>query len=257
MSANLRRSLHSDLQQDSFRANLERYLASFSELVAEEWTSFKELQTLTTGHNLDIMYANISEDAANIAALDQETSSHNSPEFKERLCHLMTLVKRSGYYCMPEQKQEGATSTTYLVFQLLGFKPWNFKYIERLTQWATDIWRGHLSVALLGKFTVEHEKGENDLPQDVQFTSRATSVQPFSLEGFFAEDRIDNLYEFTQVVHTTEFDKSSILDMAEDPSEELDATLVKLGVNSEQPLSYVFMFFLCSCSSVKAIKFKE
>ena len=148
MSANLRRSLHTDLRQESFRANLERYLGMFSELVEEEWSSFPQLQGFTTGHNLDIMFADRAEDCSLIIGTDAqpEASNQNSLQFRER------LPTRS-----QASSDSGSTVTEYLCFQLLGFKPGNRKYIEKITQWGSDIWKGKLSCAMLGAFDVQHD----------------------------------------------------------------------------------------------------
>ena len=218
MSANLRRSLHSDLKETSFRYNLERYLGMFSSLVQEEWNTFKELQTFTTGHNLDIMFADRSAETLLILGNDSESSA-NPPHFRERLAHFMSVTKKGGYYAIPSKDQTTYGSTTYICFQLLGFKPGNRKYIEKITQWSTDDWKGNLCCAVLGAFDVpqegEHE-GLHPVPEGFAFTSMSSSVQPISVDDFFQKDVIDYMHEFRSVSHATEFDKHAIEEMTQD-----------------------------------------
>ena len=96
MSANLRRSLHDALEQFSFRFNMGRYLNSFDQLVEEEWATFRELQGFTSGHNLNLMFADRTEDnAAILAALPDDAFSPNG--FREQLAHFMSVTRKSGY----------------------------------------------------------------------------------------------------------------------------------------------------------------
>lgn len=218
MSANLRRSLHNDLKEPSFRSNLDRYLGMFSSLVEEEWNTFKERQTFTTGHNLDIMFADRSAETLLILGNDPEPSE-NPPNFRERLGHFMSVTKKGGYYAIPSKDQSTSGSTTYICFQLLGFRPGNKKYIERITQWSTDDWKGNLCCAVLGAFDIPKEGGQEGLrtvPEGFAFTSMSSSVQPISVDDFFQKDMIDYMHEFRNVSHATKFDKHAIEEMAED-----------------------------------------
>lgn len=239
MSANLRRSLHADLRQESFRANLERYLGMFSELVEEEWSSFPQLQGFTTGHNLDIMFADRAEDCSLIIGTDAqpEASNQNSLQFRERLCHFMSRAKKGGYYAIPTRSQassdSGSTVTEYLCFQLLGFKPGNRKYIEKITQWGSDIWKGKLSCAMLGAFDVQHDGqggGAKLIPQETTFKSVVTSVEPVSLDLLFDNDNVDHLHEFQRVSHITEFDRSFVQDLVQNEEEEMSQDLAILAL---------------------------
>ena len=238
MSANLRRSLHTDLLQESFRANLERYLGMFSELVEEEWSSFAQLQGFTTGHNLEIMFADRAKDCSLIIGTDAqpEASNQNSRQFRERLCHFMSRAKKGGYYAIPSRSPPGRSdfgSTEYFCFQLLGFKPGNRKYIERITQWATDIWKGKLSCAMLGVFDVQHDGQGGDvqlIPQGKTFKSVVTSVQPVSLEELFDNDNIDHLHEFQCVSHITEFDRASVQDLVQNEEDEMSQDFAILAL---------------------------
>lgn len=223
LSANMRRTLHDDIHKESFRTNLDRYLTMFSELVEEEWSTFKELQTFTTGFNLEIMFADRSADASAIQAADPESATQ--PYCKEKLSHLMSLARKLGYYAIPAKSQPDPGVTTYLCFQLLGFRPWARRYIQKLTQWAKDEWQGHLSCAVLGSFNVVKDWGEESQAQgaacalvgrDVQFTSRSCSIQPVALDEFFVGDHVDFLREFQGVFHKAEFDAPAILEMVDD-----------------------------------------
>lgn len=258
MSANLRRALHNDLTQESFRANLEKYLNSFHQLVKEQWGSFKELQSLTTGHNLDIMFADLTADTEMILSADPEPSQQDASVCKEHLCHLMSVASKASYYAVPAKEQHIVGSTTYIVFQLLGFKPWNRKYIQRLTQWSFDCWKGNLSCAVLGSLVVKNtneKDGSSDkmhiqsLAMDTEFKSFASCVKPLPLEDFFVNDNIDFLHQFTQVAHTTEFDSASILALLEDSDQAekntVDDDFVTLVCKEFiKPITYTYINFL-------------
>ena len=105
---------------------------SFSSLVEEEWESLKDLQSLTTGHNLSLMFADLSEDAALIMAATGDTEPDSNDRIlaakcKEQLCHFMSVSRKLGYFAVPAKRQPTSGATTYVVFQLLGFKPWKSK----------------------------------------------------------------------------------------------------------------------------------
>ena len=237
MSANLRRSLHEDLEQFSFRSNMGRYLNSFEQLVEEEWETFRELQGFTSGHHLNLMFADRTEDtAAILAALPDDTVSPNG--FREQLAHFMSVTRKSGYYTVPARHQPHHASTTYLCFQILGFKPGHRKYMQRLTQWSTDEWKGSLSCAVLGTFDVpkgaepENEgQGHEIVPGATTFKTFSSMVQPVPLDDIFFNDNIDYLHEFKVVVHQTEFDEAAIHEMVGDSisDDPLDESLANLG----------------------------
>ena len=127
MSANLRRALHDDLAERTFRSNVGRYLQSFEELVEEPWQTFRELQTFTTGHNLDIMFADRSRDAAVIQSAGPDSEAATTKDSREQLAHLMSLTKKGGVYAIPAPIQPDADQTVWCCFQLLGFNPGNKK----------------------------------------------------------------------------------------------------------------------------------
>lgn len=240
MSANLRRSLHDDLNQRSLRTNISRYLESFEGLVAEKWQTFRELQSYTTGHNLDIMFADVSRDATLIQASVPDSGSASTREGRDQLAHLMSITKKTGVYAIPETNQSHPDRTTWSCFQILGFNPGNRKYMERLTQWSVDEWRGMLSCAVLGSFTTWNEAGRSAddqdpgegpvVPCDFIFKSVTCIVQPLSVNELFLKNRIDNLHEFTGTEHKTEFDKGSIQDLMKEPvvGEAVDDDLLTL-----------------------------
>lgn len=227
MSANLQRSLHDDLNQRSLRTNISRYLESFDELVQEKWQTFRELQSYTTGHNLDIMFADVSRDATLIQASVPDSGPASTKEGRDQLAHLMSIAKKTGVYAIPEKNQSDPDRTTWSCFQILGFNPGNRKYMERLTQWSVDDWKGMLSCAVLGSFTTWNgdgrpadDQGPSEgpiVPCDFVFKSVTCMVQPLGLKELFFKNRIDNLHEFTQTTHKTEFDKESIRDLMKEP----------------------------------------
>ena len=226
MSANLRRSLHDDLVQQSFRDNVPRYLESFGDLVEETWNTFRELQTFTTGHNLDIMFADRSRDVEVIQAAMPESDPASTKEGREQLAHLMSLARKGGVYAIPATDQatpESPEGMTWICFQLLGFNPGNRKYMERLTQWSVDDWKGTLSCAILGNFVVSSDPvADADaqgpiVPSDLCFKSVATVVQPLTLGQLFMNNTIDHMHEFLTVNHKTEFDAASVQEILSDP----------------------------------------
>ena len=107
MSANLRRSLNNDLHCPSYRQHLSRYLTEFSNLVPESWSSMKDLQSYTTGLNLDIMFADRTEEQTAILLADPSTrggcdrSDESNRKFLDHLAHLMTITKKGKYYAIP------------------------------------------------------------------------------------------------------------------------------------------------------------
>ena len=233
MSANLRRSLHDALEQFSFRFNMGRYLNSFDQLVEEEWATFRELQGFTSGHNLNLMFADRTEDnAAILAALPDDAFSPNG--FREQLAHFMSVTRKSGYYAVPARHQPDHAATTYVCFQILGFRPGHRKYMQRLTQWSTDEWKGSLSCAVLGTFDVskgaEPENERQGDPGATTFKTCSSMVQPVPLDDIFVNDNIDYLHEFKDVVHQTEFDEAAVHEMVGDPisDDPLDESLAKL-----------------------------
>lgn len=243
MSANLRRALHDDLAQSSFRSNIGRYLESFSELVSERWETFRELQTFTTGHNLDIMFADRSRDAFLIQAAMPEPDKTSTKEGRDQLAHFMTVTRKGGYYMYPQS--QSVDGTVWACFQLLGFNPGNRKYMERLTQWSVDNWRNSLSCAVLGTFLVPPDHGGSRgmiVPGDISFSFKSvnTVVQPLLLRNLFVNDVIDSLHEFTVLSHKTEFDKQSVQDLLLEPilDETVDEALASF-VSSSSAVSFL------------------
>ena len=226
MSANLRRSLHSDLVAPSFRRNLARFLSAFCDLVPETWSSMKELQSFTTGLNLNVMFADRSEEQMLICLADETSrgggekrDSENRGCFLERLHHLMSVTKKGQYYAVPlkQSGQSDADRTHYLCFQLLGFRPGNKKYMQRLTNWGSDVWHGALMCSTLGLLSADKPLGCEDqvaaLPNSTSATFESSTVQPWQVEAFFENDRVDHLYRFDSVQHDVDFDVAAIQDL--------------------------------------------
>ena len=233
MSANLRRALHDDLIQPSLRDNIGRYLESFSELVEERWETFRDLQSFTTGHNLDIMFADRSDDARLIQETVPDNERSCTKEGREQLAHFMSLTKKGGFYMIPQS--QSADGTLWTCFQLLGFKPGHRRYMEKLTQWSVDNWKNALSCAVLGTCVVGNCNGNVDVPEDLDFSfnSVTTVVQPLLVEDLFVNDLIDNLHEFTVLDHKVQFDKQSVQDLLLDPllNEDVDEDFAYFATN--------------------------
>ena len=223
LSANLRRSLNCDLEKPQFEQNLEKYLSSFSELVEEEWSSFKELQSFTTGHNLDIMFADRSADMERIVAVGKEPEDDHG--FRVRLDHLMTLLDKTHHYCMPTSEQNDPHVTQYMCFQLLGFRPSNKKYMQRLTNWAKNPWQGQLACAVLGVFNVDNQCVDLEDACQAEPSPIAPgqivrlpscSVQTIPLEAFFHKNTIDHIHRFHDVSHRVNFDTEIVSEMLQE-----------------------------------------
>ena len=245
MSANLRRSLNNDLRAPTFRQHLSRYLTEFAKLVPESWSSIKELQSYTTGMNLNIMFADRTEEQATILLADpatrgggNERNDEGKRDFVGKLAHLMTIAKKGNYYAVPLMgpQQTNQSHTDFVCFQLLGFRPGNKKYMQRLTNWSTDVWRGALLCSTLGIFSAPKLDADNTalVQRDVTAAFSSSNVQPWSVESLFQEDRVDHMYEFQRVHHEVAFDTSAIEDMnvdAESDSFEYDMDFVTLGMS--------------------------
>ena len=240
MSANLRRSLNKDLVDASFRTNLSRYLGSFSNLIDESWNSFRDLQAYTTGLHLDVMFADRSYEQASILLAEKQSKtndgdldSNTNKLHLEQLAHIMTVAKKGNFYAMPLLKihQSSSSSTDFVCFQLLGFRPGHRKYIQRLTHWATDIWHGALMCSSLWTFSVPNTNGTGFalVPGDLTISFESSNVQPWSVGSFFEDDRVEHLYMFNKAEHEVGFDAASIQDYTEELEEQLDLALVKLN----------------------------
>lgn len=247
MSANLRRSLHGDLKHESFRKHISQYLQSFSKLVPESWNSLKELQSFTTGLNLNIMFADRSDEQAVILLAGpssrggDEKPIESNRVFLDQLAHLMTVANKGAYYAIPLQNehQSVAMKTDFVCFQLLGFRPGRKKYMQRLTNWSSDIWHGALLCSTLGTFSVA--KWGGTMRPDLTVSFASSNVQPWSVNSFFKNDRVDHLYAFENVQHEVGFDVTAIEDIMNETedSEAHDIDLVNLGkCNSKHFVCY-------------------
>ena len=241
VSANLRRSLHSDLTTASFRANLQRYLANFSQLVPEQWQTFRELQAYTSGHHLEVMFADRSGDQAAILLADAatrggEARGENDPEYLLQLAHIASVTQKGQHYAIPLPKAQQSRADDeggkdFVCFQLLSYRPGNKKYMQRLTSWSRDTWYGALMCAVLGTFRVPRDHnidGRVGPPLDLQVSFPTSTVQPWPVQAFFVEDRVDHLYEFLSVEYAAEFDVSAVEDY-NDEDHDHDLGLVNLG----------------------------
>ena len=242
MSANLRRSLNGDFKQESFRKRLSHYLGSFSKLVPEPWNSMKELQSFTTGLNLNIMFADRSDEQAAILLAGPQSRGGEEPhiesnrKFLGQLAHLMTIAEKGRYYAIPllGAHQTEGMKTDFVCFQLLGFRPGHKKYMQRLTNWSSDIWHGTLLCSTLGTFSVvksEDNAQSCTMQPDVTLSFSSSNVQPWNVNSFFEDDRVDHLYTFHNVQHEVGFDVSSIEDILSETtdSEAHDIDFVNLG----------------------------
>ena len=234
MSANLRRALHNDLHQETFRNNLSRFLNDFASLVDESWESFKELQSYTTGLHLQVMFADREQEQEQIVLADAQDGG-NSRTFLDQLAHLLTVSSKGSIYAVPlprlQQSRDGFTS--YVVFKLLGFKPGARKYMQRLTRWAQDSWQGSLMAATLGCMSVQNtEEGTfARLPADASASFASSNVQSLLVSALFEDDRVDYMHEFGSVDHEVCFDAGALEDFVSTEGEEqLPIALVTLGV---------------------------
>lgn len=99
------------------------------------------------------------------------------------------------------------------MFSALGLPARQKKYIQRLTQWSIDDWKGTLATAVLGTFQVPKTNGVVDgsdsiLDRATSFVSWSNVVQPLLLKELFVANRILSLHQFESVKHTTHFDSN-------------------------------------------------
>lgn len=85
-------------------------MTQFSELVAEPWASRAELAKLVSGHNLDIIFADVSMEEAmvNECAMPPRERIHNALLYNE---HLKSCLMPGVHYAVPTtEKMFGLTT---------------------------------------------------------------------------------------------------------------------------------------------------
>lgn len=148
--------------------------------------------------------------------------------------------------------QSDATKTDFVCFQLLGFRPGHKKYMQRLTNWSSDIWHGALLCSTLGTFSVAKsgdDGNELTMRPDLTVSFASSNVQPWSVTSFFKNDRVDHLYAFDSVQHEVGFDVTAIEDIMNEieDSEAHDIDLVNLGECSSRHFIRYQLYKNISC----------
>ena len=142
-----------------------------------------------------------------------------------------------GWYLCHSNCGPTRSQSDYLdVLSTSWFQSWEPKVYGAVdTVGSVDDWKGTLSCAVLGSFSVSDDSSQHDgsgpcptLPDAFSFKSATTVVQPVNLQELFENDSIDSLYQFTSTDHITEFDKESVMDMLGDPisGDAIDSSLV-------------------------------
>ena len=192
--------------------------------------------------------------------------------YNQKLAHLATITRKGGYYAIPLPSQQQATpdSTAYMCFQLLGYRPGDKKYMQRLTNWSRDTWQGSLVCSLLGVISAE-KHGDSDsvamLTNDFSARFDSSSIQPVSVESLFEEDRVVHMHQLHNVVHTVGFDTSAIQDTVDVNSipDELDhyVSFMKLVLCRQSAWciflllksNLMFMLMVCFCFQICCLYF--
>ena len=218
-SANLRRTLNKDVHQPTFQAELDEYLQGFNELVSEPWSTRSELAKLTSGHNLSIMFADVTWEQTLIAQTTPPTRSRidHALTYQE---HLKMAIVPGGHYALPVTVDFDG-STTYCLCRVIDIKPAAKKYMERAVQWSHDTWNDHLGVLMMGTHVVQKEEQDvpvMDLEADLtpaplaanfSFEVKACTMERMPLEAFFKFD-FENVYRLEDIKYTCELSMDAI-----------------------------------------------
>jgi hypothetical protein len=169
ISAKLRRTLNTDIHQESFEANLATYMGMYHTLVPETWSSRSELCKYVSGHHLEIMFA--SHTSASLGLVSAQPGP--GPSFARasrgpllnQLSHLETTLTPYSYYAVPRGTDD--LGTTYQIFQLLSFRPGLKRYIQRVVGWSKDFWCDKLAILACGDHQLKHAAIQCDIDQVV------------------------------------------------------------------------------------------
>ena len=134
VSAHLRRFQNKDLEQVSFRAELEDLCSNLGNLVSEEWSTKRDLYRLVSGYTRPIMFPDIKDEEACLKNFDKLQSVREHPlETKLQIQHRATILEENSFYCMPTGN--GSDSDQELVvFQLLQLNPGLKRYVQRVAK---------------------------------------------------------------------------------------------------------------------------
>ena len=143
--------------------------------------------------------------------------SESNRIYLDQLAHLTTVTQKGRYYAIPLQNSLQSASekdtVDFVCFQLLGFRPGNKKYLQRITNWAVDIWRGKLMCSVLGTVSVAKMALDSEfpsLPADLSVSFPASCVQPWSVQSMFENELVEHLYVFEDALHESGFDSSAL-----------------------------------------------
>lgn len=208
LSANLRRSLNSDVMPTDFKTHFGRYLLEFSKLVDSPWQPRTELAKLICGYHLDVMFKDMSTNQEIIQS--QFAPNRTDKNTLELLNHLKSVLEEGSFYALPvELFADG--STKYLIVQLVTFTPSSKKYMQKILKWSNDPWFEKLGVVVMGHTTVTGQDQIIDCdqplrplpsPADFSFATVTSCPSEIPVDCFF-KMKFDCIYVLADVDYNT------------------------------------------------------
>ena len=217
VSATLRRRLNPDCRQASFQSKFGEYLQRFDELVAEKWSSMRELHNLISGHHLELMFQDTSFEEQLIEA-NSEVRRISQSTRVDYQNHLAAALTEGSYYAVPVSVSTSGETSFHLV-QLVTLRPANKKYMERVVSWSTDQWYEQVGVCSFGVTRISQTIIDVDadcspsqvclLPSDFCGTFASSSIEAFPVDAFFAFG-FENVQKFSKVEFGCEFSMDAV-----------------------------------------------
>lgn len=208
LSANLRRTLNSDVMSTDFKTHFGRYLLEFSKLVDSPWQSRTELAKLVSGYHLDVMFKDMSTNLEIIQS--QFVPNRTDKNTLELLHHLKSVLEEGSFYALPvETIADG--STKYLIVQLVTFTPSSKKYMQKILKWSNDPWFEKLGVVVMGHTIVNSPDPIIDcdeplrplpLPAGFSFATVTSYPSEIPVDVFF-KMKFDCVYQLADVDYNT------------------------------------------------------
>lgn len=265
VSATLRRRLNPDCCQASFQSKFGEYLQRFDELVAEKWSSMRELHNLISGHHLELMFQDTSFEEQLIEA-NSEVRRISQSTRVEYQNHLAAALTEGSYYAVPVSVSTSG-QTSFHLLQLVALRPANKKYMERVVSWSTDNWYEQVGICSFGITTIRQTTIDVDaadcsssqvcqLPTDFCGTFVSSSIEAFPVDAFFTFG-FENVQKFSKVDFGCEFSidavESAVADsgLGEEEGSEVDAHVSSFESLASNPtlmsLSRYIFFVVHDC----------
>lgn len=136
VSAHLRRFQNKDLEQISFRAELEDLCSNLGNLVSEEWSTRRDLFRLVSGYTRSIMFPDIKDEEACLKNFDKLHRVREHPlEAKLQIQHCATILEENSFYCLPTGN---GSDQEFVIFQLLQLNPGWKRYVQKVAKVGVD-----------------------------------------------------------------------------------------------------------------------